>query len=492
MSENYDVVIIGAGIAGVSAALSLSDKLKILLISKGDQSNTSSYLAQGGIAASIDSINDSPMMHYKDTMVSGRNQNNAKAVLKMTQEAVDAIHFLESKGVHFDKDENNAYLLGLEGAHQVPRILRVGDYTGKAIMDALAKNLDTCDHILWRRELSFNQIESANSGGYNVICSGESTVKFHTKNIIMATGGIGSLFKRSTNMDGTDGLGIGIMAQAGIKLKDMGLIQFHPTVFYDSASQEKNERPKRAFLISEAVRGEGGILRNKKGEAFTKRYDVRGDLAPRDVVSKAIINEMKLTDSEHVWLDVTAYSADTLKERFPTIYGYCFRKGIDMSKDYIPVAPQMHYFMGGIEVDLEGKSNVNGIFAVGECACTGVHGMNRLASNSLLEAVVFARRSAQYINRVSDDRIFQGDFKNTFTRIKNDKSCADYNSVSFEALIDDFSKCVNVERDSDKMKALMVKLKNSKLTREDSAKALVMYKILENSIEIKLTCQEVI
>ena len=393
-----DVVIIGAGIAGLYTALLLPQNMKILIVSKADGTKTNSYLAQGGIAASMIKICDSPQMHYEDTLKSGRYTNDPASVKVLVEEAEMNMHKLESFGVHFDRDQNGQYLMGMEGAHSVARILRIGDHTGKSVMEVLVERVKTSKNIRW--ETSFYASELLTDGKTCFGVQGyinQQYVSIFSKWTVLATGGIGHLYSFTSNALGIDGSGMAMAIRAGVKTAHMNLTQFHPTVFYTPNLEG------RQFLISEAVRGEGAILRNQSGECFMAKYDDRMELAPRDVVSSAIEKEVARQSAPFVYLDVTHLSKAFLKERFPTIYEFCKTQGIIMEKDWIPVAPRLHYFMGGITTDLVGKTSLDALFAVGECAHTGVHGMNRLASNSLLEAVVFGRRIAMEIEKRDHD-----------------------------------------------------------------------------------------
>ncbi|GAU75690.1 L-aspartate oxidase [Fusibacter sp. 3D3] len=393
-SYETDVVIIGAGIAGLYTALMLPKEMKIWIVSKADSQNTNSYLAQGGIAASMIKTYDSPSMHYEDTLKSGHYTNDPASVKVLVEEAEINMHRLEILGVHFDRDSNGQYLMGMEGAHRVARILRIGDHTGKSIMEVLVEQVKASENIRW--ETPFFGAELMTDGE---MCFGvrgylnQHYTEILSKWTVLATGGIGHLYSFTSNANGIDGSGIAMAIRAGVKTAHMHLTQFHPTVFYTP------ELEGRQFLISEAVRGEGAILRNASLERFMVKYDERLELSPRDVVSSAIERELALQSVPFVYLDVTHLTKSFLMERFPTIYAFCKTQGILMEKDWIPVAPRLHYFMGGVQTDLLGQTSMGALFAVGECAHTGVHGRNRLASNSLLEAVVFGWRVAKAIEQ---------------------------------------------------------------------------------------------
>ncbi|MDS1029141.1 L-aspartate oxidase [Bacillota bacterium LX-D] len=398
MNKHCDVLIVGGGIAGLYAALTLADSLDVTILTKDKIEVSNSYLAQGGIAAAI-SADDKPEYHLDDTLKVGAGVCDLKAVQVLVNEAEENIHNLHKLGVVFDQDKGKLALTR-EGGHSKSRILHIdGDATGRGIVRALAKDV-------WQRK---NITVRENSFGVDLIvqngcCVGVLVLEdnqvsaYYAKAVILATGGIGMVYGVTTNADTATGDAIGMANRAGVQVVNMEFIQFHPTVFYS--------KEKRRFLISEALRGEGAILKNLQGERFMQNYDSRGELAPRDVVARAIYYEMKKTATDHVYLDATHLPAEFIPKRFPNIYAKCRQYGLDITTEMIPVSPAQHYCMGGIKTDLYGKTNLPGLYACGETACTGVHGANRLASNSLLEAVVFANRAAQQINEeISQQRI---------------------------------------------------------------------------------------
>jgi L-aspartate oxidase len=387
-----DVVIVGSGLAGLYTALNLDEGLNILIISKGKAVENSSGLAQGGIAACIKE-NDSFDSHIHDTLLAGCGINDERAVNILVSEAPENIEQLIKLGVEFDRDSKGSLKTTLEGGHSRARVLHAGgDITGKKIMEALRNRIKRRDNItLLENTMAVDVIKEGKK------CVGIKTlienklINIFSKFTVLATGGIGALFKYSTNPSVATGDGIAVAYRAGCELANMEFIQFHPTALF-------TRKEGKMFLISEAVRGEGAYLKNIYKERFMNKIHHRGELAPRDIVSQAIYEQMKKTGSRYVYLDITHRDKKFLKGRFPNIYRKCMEYGLDMSKDLIPVVPVEHYFIGGIKTDIYGRTNIENLYACGECANTGVHGANRLASNSLLECIVFGRRIANHIN----------------------------------------------------------------------------------------------
>lgn len=392
----YDVVILGGGLAGIYTALNLDKSLSVAILVKDKIEKGSSNLAQGGIAAEVEFNEEKIEEHYEDTLKAGSYLNNKDATRVLVNEAGYNIKNLISLGVNFDKDANGELVKTLEGAHRSRRILHAGgDATGAKVMADLRITLAKRENItVYEDEMAFEIIKkNKRAVGLIAINQANEPVYFFSKRIVIATGGLGGIYKNSTNEKFAVGDGIALAYRAGISIKDMEFVQFHPTGLYEE------EKQGQRFLISEAVRGEGAILKNIEGERFMAKYDKeRMELAPRDVVSQAIYREMFDTWSDHVYLDITSKSKEFLMKRFPTIYEKCLSIGVDMSKDLIPVAPIEHFLCGGIKTDLDGHTNLGNVYAVGECADTGVHGANRLASNSLLECLVFGNRVAMDIN----------------------------------------------------------------------------------------------
>ena len=404
--EYHDVVIIGSGIAGVYTALEISPEYDIAILTKETLEISNSVLAQGGIAVSLDK-KDSPELHFKDTIFAGAGLCDEESVWVLVNEAAENIKKLCTYGVNFDERSPGQLALSREGAHSMNRIIHAGDTTGKEVCDKLISVVKTRSNVkIYERTFVVDILtEGNNCKGVLVYDEDEERFKLYLSNIVVcATGGYGRLYENTTNPEVATGDGISMCYRAGATLMDLEFIQFHPTVLYHPQN--------RSFLISEAVRGEGAILRNINGERFMSEYHELMELAPRDVVSRAIFAEMKKTGASNVFLDITFKDRNYLENRFPNIYKTCLSYGIDMSRDYIPVAPAEHYCMGGIKTDIYGRTNIKGLYACGESACTGIHGANRLASNSLLEGLVFGRKIGDEINSVlSDSPSRKVDFK---------------------------------------------------------------------------------
>ncbi|OPX42442.1 L-aspartate oxidase [Ruminiclostridium hungatei] len=390
-----DVIIIGSGIAGVYTALEIPEGCSIGIITKETLDISNSVLAQGGIAVSLDEQNDSPQLHFKDTLFAGAGLCNDESVWVLVEEAADNIKKLCSIGVNFDKSGQQLSLTR-EGAHSVNRIIHSGDTTGKEVCDKLIEEAQKRSNIsMFERHFAVDLVVR-NEKCIGVLVYDETAEKmklFTARNTVIATGGFGQIYSHTTNPEVATGDGVGMCLRVGAEAMDMEFVQFHPTVLY---------HPKdKSFLISEAVRGEGAMLKNSRGERFMHKYHELAELAPRDVVSRAIFQEMTISGSANVFLDITFKSREYLENRFPNIFRTCLEYGIDISKDFIPVAPAEHYCMGGIKTDVNGMTNIENLYACGEVACTGIHGANRLASNSLLEGLVFGRKIAKKISETS-------------------------------------------------------------------------------------------
>lgn len=389
MKRVADVLIVGSGVAGLYASLNLREDLEIIMVSKKSVNLCNSSLAQGGIAVARGK--EDFQSFIEDTLKAGKYENNIDSVRVLVEESMDNINKLIDLGANFEKDENGV-LFTKEGAHEINRIVYHKDITGKHVEDILLENVKRRKNIKIIEECEMVDIYHRDNRCIGALFNkdGENS-SIYAKVVILATGGIGGLFKKSTNERIITGDSIGVAIRNNIEIKDLSYIQIHPTAFFSKKSEEKR------FLISESVRGEGGKLLNCNGERFVD------ELLPRDIVSKKIYEEMKKTNSNNVFLDVSFMEKSFLQNRFPNIYNKCLEEGIDISKEPIPVAPAQHYFMGGIKVDLNGKTSMENLYAFGETSCTGVHGANRLASNSLLEALVFSRRGALEINSYIDN-----------------------------------------------------------------------------------------
>lgn len=429
--EYHDIIIIGSGIAGVYTALEISPQYDIAILTKETLDISNSVLAQGGIAVSLDK-EDSPELHFKDTLYAGAGLCEDDSVWVLVNEAASNIDKLCRFGVNFDRKNKKELSLTREGAHSKNRIIHAGDTTGKEVCDKLIAGVKVQSNIsIHERTFVVDMLtkEGTGNGADGSSCKGvlaynedDGQFKLFMSDIIVcATGGFGQLYHYTTNPEVATGDGVCMAYRAGAELMDLEFIQFHPTVLYHPQN--------KSFLISEAVRGEGALLRNIHGERFMPQYHELNELAPRDVVSRAIFEEMKKTRSTHVYLDITFKDKEYLENRFPNIYKTCLSYGIDISKDLIPVAPAEHYCMGGIRADVNGQTNISGFFACGECACNGIHGANRLASNSLLEGLVFGQKIAAQINHLIERKNeSQRECSSACNKDSNPEYHASYNS----------------------------------------------------------------
>jgi len=400
----YDVVAVGTGIAGLSFALKVASRgLSVAILTKKHSAESNTNYAQGGIA-SVTSQTDDFEMHVADTLDAGDGLCNEDIVREIVRAGPPRIQELAEMGVAFSRLEDGRISLGKEGGHSKRRILHVQDVTGRAIEEALlaavaaSPRIRVFEHhfaidVITRAKLSrtgFPVPASENRvvGLYALDSRSGRVLTFRTGAVMLGTGGAGQVYQFTTNPDIATGDGIAMAYRAGAEVRNMEFIQFHPTALYSLEGER--------FLISEAVRGEGAVLRDMDGHAFMEKYDSRRDLAPRDIVARAIDTEMKRTGARHVWLDAT-HAAGTIAQRFPFIYENCKARGIDITQDWIPVTPAAHYVCGGVKTNLRAEAGMPGLYAVGEAACTGLHGANRLASNSLLEAVVLAHWGAESV-----------------------------------------------------------------------------------------------
>ena len=396
MSENYDVIIAGCGVAGLYSALNLPREMKILILCKRELSLCNSTLAQGGIAGVYNSEGDSIQFHQNDTLIAGGFKNNTDAVHTLVSEAGSDIENLIKLGVEFDKNPDGSYHRTLEGGHSHHRIFHHADSTGKEITSILLENVKKLDNVKILENTIMCDVKQTGTGYSALVRSQDGQYKTcNCHFMILATGGIGRVYQFTTNSAIATGDGITFAYEMGAKIKNLSYVQFHPTAF-------NNKHTRECFLISEAVSGEGAYLLNCHKERFMQNYDKRLELAPRDVVSHSIILESRKQNSDEFYLDISYKDCEFLKKRFPMIYKNLLEQGFDLTKEPVPVFPCQHYLMGGIDVDNNSESTLSNLYACGECSHTGVHGGNRLASNSLLEALVFSRHAAKNIASKAD------------------------------------------------------------------------------------------
>lgn len=386
MNEYYDAIIVGTGAAGLYCALNLPKRKKILMLTKHGADLSDSFLAQGGICMlrGEDDYED----YFEDTMRAGHYENNKRAVNLMIRSSNDIIRDLLWRNVDFVRAEDGELAFTREGAHSRPRILFHEDITGKEITQTLLDQVKTKENIEICEYMTMVDIISKDNicGGVIAMDAKNNVYPIRSQFVVLACGGIGGLFQNSTNYPHIAGDGLGIAMKHQVKLEHLDYIQIHPTTLF-------SHKPGRRFLISESVRGEGALLYDKNGQRFTN------ELQPRDLLSQAIFEQMEKDGTDFVWEDMRPLGEKTIMQHFPNIYQHCIEEGFDPRKEPIPVVPAQHYFMGGIQADLSSRTSMRGLYACGETSCNGVHGKNRLASNSLLESLVFARRAA-------DDMIF--------------------------------------------------------------------------------------
>lgn len=382
---NYDVLIVGTGIAGLYTALNLRDDIRILMITKNSFRDCNSYLAQGGISTSLGLFDEEN--YFNDTVKAGNYHNDTKAVKLLIKNSIENINTLIKLGVPFDKTKEKLNYTR-EGGHSEFRIVHVKDETGKSVTETLLNIVSKKRNITMLENTALIDLICKDNTCYGgILRDSHRTYKVNSKFTILATGGIGGIFNSTTNVEYLTGDGLNISLKHNIEIKDMEYLQLHPTVLYEPDVKGKK------LLLSESLRGEGGIIVNQNKEVFIN------PLLPRDIVSTSILNEISKTPTNpYVYLDMTKKSKEFLMYRFPFLYNECLKRGYKMDKDLIPIAPAHHYCMGGIKVDLFSRTSMNNLYAVGEASCTGVHGSNRLASNSLLEALVFAKQASENIN----------------------------------------------------------------------------------------------
>lgn len=425
MRKRTDFLVIGSGIAGLSFALKAAQFGKVSVVTKSEIGDSNTRYAQGGIAA-VFREPDNFGKHIGDTLIAGAGCCNEEVVRMVVSEAPARIKDLIDVGVPFDKKEDGTYDLHREGGHSENRILHHKDKTGEAIEETLIErvvknpNIEIFEQYFAIEILTQHHLGDVVKRGYpGIKCFGayvgdlknKDVITFLSKVTVVATGGVGNVYLTTTNPEIATGDGIAMVYRAKGTIENMEFVQFHPTSLYDP-----NTRP--SFLITEALRGYGAVLKNMAGEKFMKRYDNRESLAPRDIVARAIDNEMKMWGDDHVWLDCTHLDPDGLRNEFPNVYEHCLTRGTDITKDMIPVVPAQHYSCGGIKVDMDGQSSIDRLYSLGEASSTGLHGANRLASNSLLEAAVYAHRAAVHAGKrikelTFEEKIPDWDFKGT-------------------------------------------------------------------------------
>ncbi len=379
-----DAVIVGSGVAGLFSALCLPADKEIIIITKEDLKECDSYLAQGGVCVlkDLDDFN----CYFEDTMKAGHYENNPESVKVMIESSPEVIKTLVDLGVDFDTDDDGCYDYTREGAHRQNRILHHKDETGKEITATLLSIAKERENITFVAQTTMIDLVKKDNTCYGIVCEDEYGEKgiIVADDIILATGGIGGLFNNSTNYPHITGDSFALALKHGVELQDINYIQIHPTTLY-------SKKDGRRFLISESVRGEGAVLLNENGERFTD------ELQPRDVVTNAICKEMEKFGTDHVYINLPSMTTEAAQKRFPNIFDACMEEGYDITKDNVPVTPSQHYLMGGIKTGINGETSMKHLYAVGETACNGVHGKNRLASNSLLESLVFSKRAADFI-----------------------------------------------------------------------------------------------
>lgn len=446
---DFDVVIVGSGVAGLYCALHLDSSLNCAVVTKANIDESNSYLAQGGIAAVISS-DDKYDLHIEDTLKAGAGLCNVDAVNVLVRESTENIQTLIKMAIPFDLNPEGELQITKEGGHGMRRIVHCGgDATGRETTKQLGKLALTKENLHFFFGTYLVDIITDTSSAQGVIIfAGDDYRLLRSRNIVIATGGIGQVYRYTTNPVGAVGDGMAAAARAGAVMRDMEFVQFHPTTLFS------RNYSKRLFLISEAVRGEGGILRNSRGDAFMQGKHPMADLAPRDIVTREMIAELNRIHEENIYLDVSMMSEEFFSKRFPTIFGECRDRGINVPSEWIPVRPAQHYMMGGIATDLNGMTNIDGLYSAGESAHTGIHGGNRLASNSILECLVFGRRCAYHIN-------------NNFRPLKSKKASYEFNEMPSGIVYDtNFYEKIKAE-----IKSVMNSYANAERTVSGLAKA---------------------
>ena len=498
--SKYSAIIIGSGISGLFLANKLSESNGlddgVLLITKDKLFSGSSSLAQGGIVAVIPEINkqDSIESHIIDTIIAGCGLNNLNTVKFVSENSALAAQELIRYGVEFDKNEKNSLNFTLEGAHTHPRILHAqGDSTGRVIEEALCKKIKEANNIdIYENAIAAELLVDSENTCKGVIVFNENNSTFeaiYSSNIILATGGIGQIYKTTTNPCVSTGDGIALAYNAGAEVENMEFVQFHPTALF---CKNKTSMP----LVSESARGEGAKLVDLNGDYFAKNYHHQADLAPRDVVARAIKQQMDENNFEYVNLDISQIGIEKFKKRFPTITSLCEENNIDLSSGLIPVIPCEHYFMGGIKVDINSKTTIKNLYAIGECASTGLHGANRLASNSLLECVVFAQSLADIIIKNNELPPNKNDEKikvliDKYSQINVDLINDEYIAELFNELKENMSLNVGIVRNIETLNKAIFNINNiqSKIKKYNNVFSFKLYELQNALCVAKLVAQ---
>lgn len=446
-----DFLVVGGGLAGLYAAVCASSMGRCVVVTKQTLVQSNSYWAQGGIAAAVDP-EDSPVFHKEDTIAAGRGLCDARAVQILVEEGRERVADLINLGMKFDSDDSGL-LLGLEGGHSKRRVLHAGgDSTGKEMIEFLISFVSSSESITILELVTVTDVISDGERCYGVWGydeGRESYVRISSPSTILATGGASALYRRTTNPEGASGEGISLAWRAGAEISDMEFVQFHPTVFSGSKGN--------AFLLTEAIRGEGAYLLNARGARFMEHYNPLLELAPRDVVSKAIHSEMRSCGEDYVYLDLSHMDSEFIRKRFSNIERLCRDSGFDLAKDRIPVAPAAHYTIGGVRTGLMGETNLEGFYVCGEVSNTGVHGANRLASNSLLECMVFAKRCVDGAERSRRSGGVNRDFEG-FLLADTRESDAEFFNRAKDAIIEGMSTHMGIVREREGMEKFVAEL----------------------------------
>jgi L-aspartate oxidase len=486
--KHSDYLVIGSGVAGLSLSLKIADRFplkKVTIVTKGDEDESNTKYAQGGVAVVSNAKKDSFDKHVNDTLIAGDGLCDIDIVKMVVRRAPKCISQLISWGVEFDLDQNGKLDLGMEGGHSESRVVHHKDLTGKEIELSLLKrakalpNIEFLSHHFVIDLITESKDSSISCCGAKVLNQRQDTImELYADNTVIASGGAGQVYAHSTNPLIATGDGVAIAVRAGATTRNMEFVQFHPT-----ALEVRSKGP--AFLITEALRGFGAHLRNKGGKRFMLKYHEAGELASRDIVSRAIDLELRIAKSKEVYLDCTHLESSALKSKFPNIHKVCSKHGIDISKDWIPVAPAAHYLCGGIEVDKDGRSSIENLFACGECTYTGLHGANRLASNAILEALVYSSNIFKYL---SQNEVDKRDFSFTeSSQIDSDKPDARWITAQVKKLQSTMTQNVGIIRNMNSLELsskTLLKMKSDISIKYPNGATSTGYFELKNMIDI--------